>query len=133
MPVVGVDMPTSFSSGTLVLTASAGPKPPQPFFVQAVSRAAGNPSDVYFANVPQPRFSATIGHTDASFTLRTHVHLLDEDQPEVPFGARDGNATATRAAQNDRDTARAVIAETSGFAAESSDTARAAEMTSANS
>jgi integrase len=27
-----------------------------------------------------------LGHTDPGFTLRTYVHLLAEDLPEVPFG-----------------------------------------------
>jgi integrase len=27
-----------------------------------------------------------LGHSDPGFTLRTYVHLLDEDLPEVPFG-----------------------------------------------
>ena len=26
-----------------------------------------------------------LGHADPGFTLRTYVHLLDEDLPEVPF------------------------------------------------
>ena len=94
----------------------------QPFFVQAVSRAAGNPSDVLLRERAAAALSATIGHTDASFTLRTHVHLLDEDQPKGPVRRtgwqRDGNKSSTER----RDTARAVIAETSGFAAESLDT-----------
>jgi integrase len=29
-----------------------------------------------------------LGHTDPGFTLRTYVHLLAEDLPEVPFGNR---------------------------------------------
>ncbi|MBA2764160.1 MAG: tyrosine-type recombinase/integrase, partial [Thermoleophilaceae bacterium] len=28
-----------------------------------------------------------LGHSDPGFTLRTYVHLLPEDMPEVPFGA----------------------------------------------
>ena len=28
-----------------------------------------------------------LGHSDAAFTIRTYIHLLDEDLPEVPFGA----------------------------------------------
>ena len=27
-----------------------------------------------------------LGHSDPGFTLRTYVHLLPEDLPEVPFG-----------------------------------------------
>jgi len=30
--------------------------------------------------------SKFLGHADAGFTLRTYVHLLPEDMPEVPFG-----------------------------------------------
>jgi len=30
--------------------------------------------------------SKFLGHSDSGFTLRTYVHLLPEDMPEVPFG-----------------------------------------------
>jgi integrase len=40
-----------------------------------------------------------LGHTDPGFTLRTYVHLLDEDLPEPPAV---GNKGATRAAETDR-------------------------------
>ena len=32
--------------------------------------------------------SVFLGHSDPCFTLRTYVHLLPEDLPEVPFGAQ---------------------------------------------
>ncbi len=27
-----------------------------------------------------------LGHSDPGFTLRTYIHLMPEDMPEVPFG-----------------------------------------------
>jgi len=41
-----------------------------------------------------------LGHSDAGFTLRTYVHLLDEDLPQPDFG---GNARATEQAETGRD------------------------------
>jgi integrase len=49
-----------------------------------------------------------LGHADPGFTLRTYVHLLDEDVPETGFlddvlADRGGNTRATRPPENTRD------------------------------
>lgn len=74
-----------------------------------------------------------LGHADAGFTLRTYVHLLDEDQPAVPFGAPVGNRWATRRAENHREAPPVDLAGSVGFAAGTYDEPRAPEMAVANS
>jgi integrase len=75
-----------------------------------------------------------LGHADAGFTLRTYVHLLDDDLPEVPFGApRMGNEWATGAAENGREAAVPKAAESGDYAGESSGGARVAETAFGNS
>lgn len=75
-----------------------------------------------------------LGHADPGFTLRTYVHLLDEDMPEVPFGALAlGNERATRAAENGRESAAGDPAGFVVYAGEPSDEPRAAEVAVANS
>ena len=51
--------------------------------------------------------SRFLGHTDAGFTLRTYVHVLDEDLPEPGVlasldGHRRGNKGATEQPETDR-------------------------------
>jgi hypothetical protein len=50
-----------------------------------------------------------LGHTDPGFTLRTYVHLLDDDLPEPQVLATvEGNKGATGTTQIDRDTTSAI-------------------------
>jgi hypothetical protein len=51
--------------------------------------------------------SKFLGHTDAGFTMRTDVHLLDEDLPEPPTV---GNNWATREAEAGRNGVEPVVA-----------------------
>jgi hypothetical protein len=74
-----------------------------------------------------------LGHSDPGFTLRAYVHLFDEDLPTTDFLAGVGNEWATRAAENSRENVTPRVAENSGNAAESSDTARLAETADAYS
>jgi integrase len=51
--------------------------------------------------------SKFLGHTDAGFTLRTYVHLLDEDLPEPPSV---GNTWATQEAETGRNAESELVA-----------------------
>ena len=54
-----------------------------------------------------------LGHSDAGFTLRTYVHLLEEDLPQPDFAAltgNEGNAWATQAAERGRNEEAAPLA-----------------------
>lgn len=55
-----------------------------------------------------------LGHSDPGFTLRTYVHLLDEDVPQPDFAAPGGNAGATQPAETGRNDV-APIAAVSGL------------------
>jgi len=53
-----------------------------------------------------------LGHADPGFTLRTYVHLLDEDLPAPDFSAPErGNAGATEAAETSRNDRPAEVAD----------------------
>lgn len=51
-----------------------------------------------------------LGHADPGFTLRTYVHLLDEDLPEVPFGGQHGGNMSHRDSPNKTIAVKAGIA-----------------------
>ena len=74
-----------------------------------------------------------LGHSDPGFTLRTYVHLLEDDLPEVPFGTKGGNAGGN---QTDRDAPKgtfAVAAVKAAISREVPDVPRQAERLAANS
>jgi hypothetical protein len=52
-----------------------------------------------------------LGHTDPGFTLRTYVHLLDEDLPQPDYTPAMGNARATQAAEISRNETVAEVAD----------------------
>jgi hypothetical protein len=64
--------------------------------VPTENRGVRNPrsgGSVYLADTQNHAPSRTfplrgkaLGHSDPGFTLKTYVHLLPEDMPEVPFG-----------------------------------------------
>jgi len=41
-------------------------------------------------------------HSDPRFTLRTYVHLLEDDLPQPDFGSLGGNNGATQPTETDR-------------------------------
>jgi hypothetical protein len=77
--------------------------------------------------MPSRCISSSATPTPAS-TLRTYVHLLPEDLPEIPFAAEVGNGRATRAAETGRDAATAKAVELAAYAVETSDAPRGAEV-----
>jgi hypothetical protein len=63
-----------------------------------------------------PQVQRQLGHSDAGFTLRRYVHLLDADLPEPGVldalpAVEGGNGVVTRAAETGRDDEVAVAAE----------------------
>jgi hypothetical protein len=44
-----------------------------------------------------------LGHSDPGFTLRTYVHLLDDDLPEPDFAGGGVNKVSTSPAETNRD------------------------------
>jgi integrase len=71
-----------------------------------------------------------LGHTDPGFTLRTYIHLLDDDLPEPSFeelGDTVGNERATGEAENGRDATAAEAPAFRVLEGESPDEPRAAE------
>jgi integrase len=51
-----------------------------------------------------------LGHSDAGFTLRCYVHLLDEDVPQPDFAAAVGNTWATQPTETGRSEVATVAA-----------------------
>ena len=74
-----------------------------------------------------------LGHADPGFTLRTYVHLLDEDLPATDFLAAAGNTWATRPPETARNGAVVATVEMAARAGETSETARQREAVAANS
>jgi integrase len=71
-----------------------------------------------------------LGHSDPGFTLRTYIHLLDEDLPEVQFGGNDSGNQTTRDEPSETFATAAPIAVVTS---ESPDVPRHAERAVANS
>jgi hypothetical protein len=50
-----------------------------------------------------------LGHTDPGFTLRTYIHLLDDDLPELSFGDELGDTVGDKRATGEAENGRDVI------------------------